>query len=109
MKGKYPLWIAAVLAALAVLLIGSTDSNGATTQERRIAQVLSAMEGAGKVEVALYFSQQDSFSASAAPAGAVIVAQGAEDLAVRLNLIRAVRTLLGLSEQAVDVFLMEGD
>ena len=56
MKGKYPLWIAAVLAALAVLLIGSTDSNGATTQERRIAQVLSAMEGAGKVEVALYFS-----------------------------------------------------
>jgi hypothetical protein len=35
-----------------------------------------------------------------------VVAQGADDLAVRLELIRAVRTLLGLPEAAVDVFAM---
>ena len=39
--------------------------------------------------------------------GAVVVAEGADDLSVRLSLIRAVRTLLGLPESAVDVFVME--
>ena len=40
-------------------------------------------------------------------AGAVVVAEGADDLWVRLSLIRAMRTLLGLPESAVDVFVME--
>ena len=41
------------------------------------------------------------------PVGAVIVAQGADQVAVRLNLIRAAETLLGLSAREVDVFQME--
>ena len=40
-------------------------------------------------------------------AGAVVVAQGAGNMEVKLNLIRAVRTLLTLEESAVDVFVME--
>ena len=47
-------------------------------------------------------------SAGSAPTGALVVAEGADDMQVRLNLIRAVRTLLGLPETAVDVFVMEG-
>ena len=108
MKAKYSVWIAAALAALAMLmLLGGTDSTDASGEEKRIAQVLSAIEGAGRVEVALYYGGGDSLSRPAVPTGAVVVAQGAHDYAVRLQLIRAMRTLLGLSEEAVDVFAME--
>lgn len=113
MKGKKNLWlVCALMAAIAAaLLLSGGESTGATQEERRIAQVLGAISGAGRVEVAVFYAQQDAsaFGASAAsvPTGAVVVAQGAEDMAVRLQLIRAVRTLLGLPESAVDVFDME--
>jgi len=116
MKGslsKLPVWIiAAAAAVLIVLMMTQPESSTASQQERRIAEVLSTMAGAGRVEVVLYYAQQetDAFSSSveSAPTGALVVAEGAGDMAVRLNLIRAVRTLLGLPETAVDVFAMEG-
>jgi len=110
MKGKKGLWLGCALFLLAAaLMLSGGETTGATQQEKRIAQVLSAMDGAGKVEVALFYAQEaGAFGASAsAPTGAVVVAEGAEDMAVRLKLIRAVRTLLSLPESAVDVFVME--
>ncbi len=115
MKGsinRLPVWIAAVAAAvLLALTMVQPQGSSASQQEKRIAEVLSAIAGAGKVEVVLYYAPQETdvfaSSASASPTGAVVVAQGAEDMAVRLRLIRAVRTLLGLPETAVDVFAME--
>lgn len=109
---RLPLWIAAAaaLALLALLLNGSGQTETASAQERRMAEVLSAMEGAGRVEVALFYAQASGgFPAAddAVPTGALVVAEGAGDMAVRLSLIRAVRTLLGLPESAVDVFVME--
>ena len=44
---------------------------------------------------------------SRTPVGAVIVARGAGDVGVRLDLIRAAETLLGLDARQVDVFPME--
>ena len=114
MKGnftKLPLWIFGVAAAvlLALMMAETSSEDTASQQERRIADVLSAMAGAGRVEVALYYAQEtDAFSTPAGvPTGAVVVAEGADDITVRLELIRAVRTLLGLPENAVDVFVME--
>ena len=110
MKGKSAIWLLCALLLLAAALWGAGGANeSGSAQEKRIAEVLSAIEGAGKVEVALFYAQTDTaFGASAsAPAGAVVVAQGAQDMGVRLQLIRAMRTLLGLSENAVDVFVME--
>lgn len=110
MKGKKSLWLGCALVLLAAaLMLSGNETTGATQQEKRIAQVLSAMDGAGKVEVALFYAQEaGAFGASASvPTGAVVVAEGAEDMAVRLKLIRAVRTLLSLPESAVDVFVME--
>ena len=115
MKGslsKLPLWIAAASAAILVALLfkDGAGAGTATQQEKRIAEVLSTMAGAGRVEVALFYSQENtgfSSSESSVPTGALVVAEGAGDVAVRLQLIRAVRTLLGLSENAVDVFVME--
>ena len=114
MKGtmnRLPLWIAAAAAVvlLALLLNSGGQPDTASAQEKRMAEVLSAMEGAGRVEVALFYAQSSggfSAAANAVPTGALVVAEGAGDMGVRLSLIRAVRTLLGLPENAVDVFVM---
>lgn len=119
LESKALLWVALGLLALtglwAAMQPGQTDSM--TGDEKRIAEVLSAIAGAGKVEVALFYAPAaETFSglgasqkgtAASIPTGAVVVAQGAGELSVRLNLIRAVRTLLSLPETAVDVFVME--
>lgn len=112
MKGKTTIWLLLAVGAMAAaLLLGSAETDAATQTEQRIAEVLSAIHGAGQVEVALFYTPDEaaSFAApvSSRPTGAVVVAQGASDMQVRLQLIRAVRTLLGLPENAVDVFVME--
>jgi hypothetical protein len=101
------LWSVAALAALLALLMlgGEGEANHASREEKRIAQVLSLIEGAGDVEVALFYTPDENGRAEQ-PTGALVVAQGADQLPVRLELIRAVRTLLRLPEAAVDVFAM---
>lgn len=110
MEPKMLPWLAAALVVAVLLLMGGSGDKGmASQEEQRIAEVLGAMAGAGKVEVALFYGgEADTLGAHAAgPTGAVVVAEGADDMSVRLSLIRAVRTLLGLPESAVDVFVME--
>ena len=114
MKGKTALWLACALGVLAVLMAlgGGVTADMQTRAEKRIAEVLGAITGAGEVEVALFYAQENpgalgASQTASAPTGAVVVAQGAANLQVRLQLIRAVRTLLGLPENAVDVFVME--
>lgn len=98
------LWLIAALAAAVVgcLLLGTGESSPAasTQEEARIARVLSAMEGAGQVDVAIFYESGDA----AIPCGVVVVADGAQDVAVRLQLSRAVETLLGVNPAQVDVF-----
>lgn len=104
--GKPGLWLAALIATAALVIALQNGSGSVQSRtEQRMSEVLGAMDGAGKVEVALFY--EGAQEETGTPSGAVIVAQGADDLAVRLNLIRAARTLLGLSENAVDVFVME--
>lgn len=106
MRSKSALWLAALLSAAVMLaLLMGAERTAASREEQRVAEVLSAMAGAGRVEVALFYGEEKTLSQK--PTGAVVVAEGADDVAVRLRLIRAVRTLLGLPETAVDVFEME--
>lgn len=111
---KHGQWLVLILllALAGALLLSDFDlSGGQSAVEKRIAQVLSAMEGCGKVEVSIYYGPEvqqvwgDS-TKSALPIGAVVVAEGADRVEVRLMLIRAVTTLLGLDQQAVQVFPM---
>lgn len=41
--------------------------------------------------------------------GVIVVAQGAENIAVKVKLIAAVSTVLGISQECVDVFSMSGN
>lgn len=94
-------WIlAALLFCMALcLMLGAQDS--ASTEESRISRVLSAIDGAGQVEVAVYYEE-------AIPCGAVIVADGAGDVSVQLRLLSAVTTLLGVNQERVAIYEREG-
>ena len=99
-------WLVLALAGcvLLCLLLGSIEPTSARTdEETRLARVLSAMDGAGNVEVAVFYQEE-----AALPCGAVIVAQGADDVSVRLQLTRAACTLLGLEASQVEVFKLGG-
>ncbi|MBQ9263886.1 MAG: hypothetical protein IJ189_06690 [Clostridia bacterium] len=107
-------WLLAVLCcALAALLMSVSpgQTTAMTEEESRISQTLSRIAGAGQTRVAVYYAQEAAAfgtgSGGKTPVGAVIVAQGAGDIAVRLQLQRAAQTLLGLSAQQVEVFPME--
>ena len=102
-------WIFALIG-LCVLLCLALGSGGtgdgqssATPLEAQLSRVLSAMEGAGQVEVAVFYGAEDAM-----PRGAVVVAEGADSVAVRLQLTRAVCTLLGLEAEQVDIFKLGG-
>lgn len=96
--------VAALLLVVALCLALGASENGKapqTADEARVSRVLSAMAGAGTVDVAIYYDDS-------APCGAVIVADGAGDAAVRIRLTGAVTTLLGLDASRVAVYEREG-
>ncbi len=111
---KHGQWLVLVLllALSGALLLTDFDmSGGQNAVEKRISQVLSAMEGCGKVEVSIYYGQETQSvwggsGNNAVPVGAVVVAEGANKVEVRLMLMRAMQTLLGLDQQSVQVFPM---
>ncbi|MBQ4581538.1 MAG: hypothetical protein IJA83_12840 [Clostridia bacterium] len=94
-------WILAALAlCVGLCLVMGGQGNAASTEEIRISRVLSAIDGAGTVEVAVHY--EDSI-----PCSAVVVAQGAGDVAVQLRLMSAVTTLLGLDQNRVAIYERE--
>lgn len=100
---------AIVLLALLCALMLLPRQEGMTQEEKRIAQMLSQIAGAGRVQVSIYYSEEaSSFGGGRECVGAVAVCEGAGDIAVRLRLAQALETLLGLSAQAVMVVEMEG-
>ena len=109
MKGG--VWLLLIAAcAFALLLPGSSQRKTAMTEEeQRYSATLSRIAGAGDVRISIAYAQSASSfgSGSRQPTGAVIVAQGAGSVAVRLELLRAAEALLGLSAQEVEVFAME--
>ena len=108
-NGPWLLALACCAAALLLLPLGGTNAVSMTEEEQRVSATLSRIAGAGDVRVSIYYTQEASAfgGGNRTPVGAVIVAEGAGDIAVRLNLLRAAETLLGLDAHQVDVFLME--
>ena len=104
---------AVVLLAAALLLCwlaAASQRTGASPLETRLARTLSCMEGAGRVEVTIrtreVASSGGAFGTSVSesvPCGAVVVAQGAQDPLVEMELRQAVCALLGLPASSVSV------
>lgn len=96
-------WLLTALAiCVAGCLLAGGLSGGSDPQNEQLSRVLSAMAGAGEVEVAIHYDAQSL------PCGAVVLAQGASSIAVRLQLTDAVSTLLGLDPSAVAVYPLKG-
>lgn len=93
--------IAALLFCVALCLMMGANTDESSGEESRISRVLSAIQGAGTVEVAVYYEDT-------VPCGAVVVADGAGDIAVQLRLLSAVTTLLGVSQERVAIYEREG-
>lgn len=115
LKGwKGSVWVLLLMACAAACLLwpaGGASGPQMTEEEQRISATLSQIAGAGETRVSIYYARAASaFSSDGqSPVGAVIVARGADDVGVRLRLMRAAETLLGLGPNAVEVFSMEGE
>lgn len=89
-KFKYPLLILALGAILMLLPTGSTKSEEAEGDER-IQQMLSSVEGVGEAQVIISGN------------GVVVVCQGAENAAVRLDIIRAISAYTGFGSDRITI------
>ena len=94
--------LTALVICVAGCLLAGGLPGGSDPQNEQLSRVLSAMAGAGEVEVAIHYDAQS------VPCGAVVLARGASSIAVRLQLSDAVSTLLGLDPSAVAVYPLEG-
>ena len=100
--GRMFLVIALLIALVLMLSSFGRESGGEPTElEARMERVLSKIDGAGEVNVLL--TEKDGKTQ-----GALIVAEGAGDLSVRLAVRQAVSTLLGIENERIDVRKMEG-
>ena len=104
-------WALLVAALAAVLLLMSGPQDGAdetrTGLEQRMEAVLSSIAGAGEVRV-LVNQAEAAFSASgAAVTGVLVVAEGAGDMRVMLELQQAVRALLGVEAEQIEILTMD--
>lgn len=93
--------LGALLLCTTLCLMLGMQGESASTEESRISRVLSTIQGVGTVEVAVYY--EDSL-----PCGALVVADGAGDVAVQLRLLSAVTTLLGVDQNRVAIYQREG-
>ena len=104
-------WILLAVIALGslCLLLGSAEnaSVALTEEEARLSRILSALDGAGRVEVAVFRSASDADEA--VPCGVVVAAEGAGDAAVQLRLSRAISTLLNIDAEQIDIFKLKED
>ncbi len=113
LKGAKPLSL--LLMVLGLMGLGlmlwpeSTENGTMTAEEMRLSRTLSQMAGVGECSVSIWFDDRDTgFSNTAsAPKGVLIVAQGAENLAVKIQLMDAAGRLLGLEKEHIAVFAME--
>ena len=91
-------WIlVAIIFCATLCLMLSMQEERASEGEERISRILSTINGAGNVDVAVYYE-------NSTPCGAVIVADGAADVLVQLRLTSAVSTLLGIEQTRIAIY-----
>lgn len=91
--------VIAMLCVLLVLSYGERGGGGAQpdSEEMRLKQILTQIEGAGRVSVMISRNQDDEIQ------GVVVAASGADDLRVMLEMQRAVKTLTNLELERIEI------
>lgn len=98
--------IIAVIFAVIILLIylsslnasPTSDNASSTSLETRLENILADIEGAGNVSV-LINSYEDKIS------GVIVVSSGADTVNVRLNILRAVETVLKIPTTQIEILV----
>ena len=99
--------IVAVIFAVIIMLIymSSLDDNKSsknsqgTNLEVRLESILSDIDGAGNVSVLINSSSDETID------GVIVVASGAENIGVRLNILRAVETVLKIPTAQIEILV----
>lgn len=89
-KFKYPLLILA-LGVILMLLPTSAQKDTPADGEERIQQMLSSVEGVGEAQVII------------SDTGVVVVCRGAENAAVRLDIIKAIGSYTGFGSDRITI------
>ncbi|MDD4815806.1 MAG: hypothetical protein PHQ62_01530 [Clostridia bacterium] len=115
--------ILAVLFALIILLVyfsgfsntsNTTDDTKSTSTtisaytlevEQKLSKILSKINGVGNVDVMIMVEQSTNFNTDVLPSivSVVVVAQGASNVWVKLDIIKAVETLLKINTANIEV------
>lgn len=80
---------------------GTESGSSMDSEESRLASVLEGLEGVGRVETMITRGENDEI------VGVIVIAEGAEDIGVRLRLLSAVTTAMGVDKQIVNVYTMK--
>lgn len=99
-KGARKIEVFLAIAAIAVLLlqgIGQIGTSNQTSLENRLEKTLSQIEGVGRVSVMIVENE------NAQAEGALVVAEGADDIGTCLRIQYAVSTLLNLNIGQIEV------
>ena len=120
---KFEMLVYGILAAMGIILYlsfstGSNDNGGAsniydhqestvmTQTEVKLENILSTIDGAGKVKVMISTAEKEGVQTIS---GVIVTASGAKDISLQLKLHDAVCTVLGIESDMVEVFEMRED
>lgn len=90
----------ALLIAVYITFFSSSSSSSAeyTEEEKRLCQILSAIEGVGKTSVVINSEGEN--------VGVVVVCEGANSLTIRSEIISAVRLATGATGENIVIYKM---
>lgn len=112
-KEKKDVTKVAIVLALGLILIflggksEKTVSESQISTEERIAVACSGVEGVGKCQVYLYYSQNDRSEATDEVESIIVVCEGADSVDVRLRLTKMLSSFFGIGANRVRIEKMK--
>lgn len=112
-KEKKDVTKVAIVLALGLILIflggksEKTVSESQISTEERLAVACSGVEGVGKCQVYLYYSQNDRSEATDEVESIIVVCEGADSVDVRLRLTKMLSSFFGIGANRVRIEKMK--
>lgn len=103
-EGKYSAYIlVAIFAAILLLALSfywREEPSGGSATEKRLEQIISRIEGVGDLQIMVNETEEEVL-------GVIVVCEGADRLSVRLDVLDAVSTALGISRGSIQIYEMK--